>query len=70
MSIMFNQICINENMLPKYTYFKLHDPAAYIYNVLLNVTKNKNLFLLRCLVGVKEVENVDKVCIKKLYSST
>ena len=25
---MFNEICINEEMLPKYTYFKLHDPAA------------------------------------------
>ena len=28
MSIMFNEICINEEMLPKYTYFKLHE---YIY---------------------------------------
>ena len=28
---MFNEICINEEMLPKYTYFKLHDPAAYKY---------------------------------------
>ena len=36
MSIMFNQICINKEMLPKYTYFffvfKLHYPAAYKYN--------------------------------------
>ena len=24
MFIMFNEICINEEMLPKYTYFKLH----------------------------------------------
>ena len=32
MSIMFNQICINEEMLPKYTYFKLYDPAAHKYN--------------------------------------
>ena len=31
MSIMFNEICINEEMLPKYTYFKLHDPAAHKY---------------------------------------
>ena len=31
-SIMFNKICINEEMLPKYTYFKLHDPAAHKYN--------------------------------------
>ena len=32
MSIMFNEICINEEMLPKYTYFKLHDPAVHKYN--------------------------------------
>ena len=32
MSIIFNEICINEEMLPKYTYFKLHDPAAHKYN--------------------------------------
>ena len=32
MSIMFNEICINEEMLSKYTYFKLHDPAAHKYN--------------------------------------
>ena len=32
MSIMFNEICSNEEMLPKYTYFKLHDPAAHKYN--------------------------------------
>ena len=32
MSIMFNEICINEEMLPKYTCFKLHDPAAHKYN--------------------------------------
>ena len=32
MSIMFNEICINEEIMPKYTYFKLHDPAAHKYN--------------------------------------
>ena len=32
MSIMFNEICINEERLPKYTCFKLHDPAAHKYN--------------------------------------
>ena len=32
MSIMFNEICINEDMLPKYTYFKFNDPAAHKYN--------------------------------------
>ena len=25
-------ICINEEMLPKCTYFKLHDPAAHKHN--------------------------------------
>ena len=29
MSILFNQICLNKEILPKYTYFKLHDPAVY-----------------------------------------
>ena len=32
MIIMFIQICVNEEMLPKYTYFKLHDLAAHEYN--------------------------------------
>ena len=32
MSVMFKEICINEEMLPKYTYFKPHDPAAHKYN--------------------------------------
>ena len=31
MSIMFHQICINEEMLAKYIYFKLHNPAAHKY---------------------------------------
>ena len=31
MSIIFNEICINEEMLPKYTYFKLYDPVAHKY---------------------------------------
>ena len=29
---MFNQVCINEEMLPKCTYFKLYNPAADKYN--------------------------------------
>ena len=29
MSIMFNEICINEEMQPKYTYFKILGPAAH-----------------------------------------
>ena len=40
MSIMFNVICVNEEMLPKYTYFKLHDPAAHKYNKVLIYTQN------------------------------
>ena len=32
MSIMFNQICINEEMLSKYTYFKPYDTTAHKYN--------------------------------------
>ena len=32
MSIMFNEIYVNEEMLSKYSYFKLHDPAAHKYN--------------------------------------
>ena len=30
--ITFNAICINEDMLPTYTYSKLHKPAAHKYN--------------------------------------
>ena len=29
MSIMFNQIFINEEILPKYTYLKFYDPAVH-----------------------------------------
>ena len=32
MSIMFNEISINEEMLPKYTCFKLQELAAHKYN--------------------------------------
>ena len=42
MSIMFNEICINEEMLPKYTYFKLHDPAAHKYNSTLPAEYDKS----------------------------
>ena len=37
LSIMFNQIYIKEEMLPKYTYFKLHYPAPHKYNSTLEV---------------------------------
>ena len=37
---MFNEICINEEMLPKYTYFKLHDPAAHKYNFTLEYRRD------------------------------
>ena len=40
MSIMFNVICINEEMLLKYTYFKLHDLAAHKYNSTLEYRRN------------------------------
>ena len=40
MSIMFNEICINEEMLPKYTYFKFHDPAAHKYNYTLEYRRD------------------------------
>ena len=29
LSVIFNQIRLNEEMIPKYTYLKLHDHAAY-----------------------------------------
>ena len=29
MSLLFNQTCLNERLLPNYTYFKIHDPAAH-----------------------------------------
>ena len=29
---MFNEICIEEEIMPKYTYFKPRDPAAHKYN--------------------------------------
>ena len=28
-SLLFNQTCLNEILLPNYTYFKIHDPAAH-----------------------------------------
>ena len=31
MSIMFNEICINEEMLPKYTYFKFIYVYTHLY---------------------------------------
>ena len=36
MSIMFNEICINEEMLPKYTYFKLYIIYMFQQNLVLN----------------------------------
>ena len=62
MSIMFNQISIDEEMLLKYTYFKLHDPAAHKYNSTLEyrrdlvkrqITLCKNKFLQSCNVHTK-----------------
>ena len=31
MSIMFNEICINEEMLPKYTYIYIYTYSMYVY---------------------------------------
>ena len=45
MSIMFNEICINGEMLPKYTYFKLHDPAAHKYNSTLEYRRDLPLMM-------------------------
>ena len=43
MSIMFNEICINEEMLPKYTYFKSYLVYMYKQDLALN-----NLYCLIC----------------------
>ena len=40
MSIMFNEISINEEMLPKYTYFKLHNPASHKYKYTLEYRRD------------------------------
>ena len=29
MSLLFNQTCLNEGLLPNYTYIKIHDSAAH-----------------------------------------
>ena len=29
LSLLFNQTCLNEGLLPNCTYFKMHDPAAH-----------------------------------------
>ena len=29
LSLLFNETCLNERLLPNYTYFKIHDPAAH-----------------------------------------
>ena len=28
-TLLFNETCLNEQLLPNYTYFKIHDPAAH-----------------------------------------
>ena len=44
MSIMFNQICINEEMLPKYTYIKLTQ-------ISLNMQKTNVMYQFKCPLG-------------------
>ena len=41
--VLINEVCINEEMLPKYTYFKLHDPVAHKYNSTLECSRSSNL---------------------------
>ena len=43
---MSNQICINEEMLTNYTYFKLHDPAAHKYNSTLEYRREETNYTL------------------------
>ncbi len=40
---MFNEICINEEMLPKYTYFKLHDPEYNKSNTGIRTDPEENM---------------------------
>ena len=40
MSIMFNEICINEEMLPKYTYINIYIYNIYIYIYIYIYSKN------------------------------
>ena len=56
MSILFNQICLNKEILPKYTYFKLHDPIAYQYN---STLEYKHDFLRRQITLCKD--NINKL---------
>ena len=53
MSIMFNEICINEEMLPKYTYIYLPNPSVQarcntvsIYVEFTSLTGLNSIFLL------------------------
>ena len=43
MSIMFNEICINEEMLPKYTHTHTHT-YIYIYIYIIKEIKVRNIF--------------------------
>ena len=41
MSLLFNQTCLNERLLPKYTYFKIHDLAAHIQKYWCSLVKRQ-----------------------------
>ena len=57
-SIKYNEICIKENLLPKYTKLRLHDPAARTTNTTINYRK----YLIR-----RQVTN-SKLALEKLKS--
>ena len=63
MSILFNQICPNEEMPPKYTYLKLYDPTAYQYDITLEYRRG---LMKRQITLCKEAVIVSKV----LYGCT
>ena len=43
MSIMFNEICINEEMLPKYTYIYLYTEHVYITYLMIKNKGNEKI---------------------------
>ena len=50
-SVVFNETCIKENILPKYTLFKLHDPAAKRED---STTEFRQKLILRQITSAKE----------------
>ena len=74
MSIMFNEICINEEMLPKYTYIYIYIyiyTFIYIRHILLKIDKDMELSFLfssKKRVIKKEKSNKKEKGYKKLNS--